>query len=32
MPRLTRADKYEIIQRKLEGAARWRDEMGYDDL
>ena len=32
MARLTRADKYEIIQRKLEGAARWRDEMGYDSL
>ena len=32
MARLTRADKYEIIQRKLEGAARWRDEMGYDNL
>ena len=32
MARKTRAEKYEIIQRKLEGAARWRDEMGYDDL
>jgi len=32
MARLTRADKYEIVQRKLEGAARWRDEMGYDNL
>ena len=32
MARKTRAEKYEIIQRKLEGAARWRDEMGYDNL
>ena len=32
MPRKSRAEKYEIIQRKLEGAARWRDEMGYDSL
>ena len=32
MARKTRAEKHEIILRKLESAARWRDEMGYDSL
>ena len=32
MARKTRAEKHEIILRKLESAARWRDEMGYDSV
>jgi len=32
MARKTRAQKHEIILRKLESSARWRDEMGYDSL
>ena len=32
MARKTRAEKHEIILRKLESSARWRDEMGYDSL
>ena len=32
MARKTRAEKHEIILRKLESSARWRDEMGYDSV
>ena len=32
MARKTKADKYEIIKRRLDASARWRDEMGYDNL
>ena len=32
MARKTKAEKHEIILRKLESSARWRDEMGYDSL
>ena len=32
MARKTRAEKHEIILRKLDSAARWREEMGYDSV
>jgi hypothetical protein len=32
MARKTKADKYEIVKRRLDASARWRDEMGYDSL
>ena len=32
MPRKTRSEQFEMIQRKLEGSARWRDDAGYDDV
>jgi hypothetical protein len=32
MPRKTRSELHESIQRKLEGSARWREDAGYDSL
>ena len=32
MARKTRSDQYEVIKRRLDSSARWRDEMGYDGL
>ena len=32
MARKTRADQHEVIKRRLDSSARWRDEMGYDSL
>ena len=32
MARKTRADQLTIINEKLDSSARWRDEMGYDNL
>ena len=32
MARKTRAEQHEIILRKLDSAARWRQEMGYDSV
>jgi hypothetical protein len=32
MARKTRADQHEVIKRRLDSSARWRDEMGYDGL
>lgn len=32
MPRVTRAERFERIQRELVGSARWREDAGYDNM
>ena len=32
MARKTLPEKFEVQQQRLRNSARWRDEMGYDDL
>ena len=32
MARKTKIEKFEIVKRRLDASARWRDEMGYDNL
>ena len=32
MARISRAEQLTVINEKLDSSARWRDEMGYDNL